>query len=79
MEAFIIQMTFKVGISGQAHEKVQRFHIREVLIGRSDDSSFGSTFYSSLDIFRQEYQAGFLDKADREIKCLAATQVHLNG
>ena len=64
VEAFVIQMAFKIGISGEAHEKAQRFYVSEVLIGRSDDSSFGSTFNGSLDIFRQEYQAGFLDKAD---------------
>ena len=74
MEALIIKMTLKIGIS--AHESIktpQRLDVSKILIGRSDDTSLTTTFQRRFDIFKQQNQASLLDKADRKTEGSAPT------
>ena len=74
MKALIIKMTLKIGAS--AHKSIktlQRLDISKVLISRSDDTSLTAPFHRRFDIFKQQNQASFLDKADRKTKGSAPT------
>jgi len=79
MEALVIQMAREIRAPAlQCEEAFQGLNVREILIGRGNDTSNSTTLDGCFNIFEQQNQASLLDEADREIECRAAAKAILN-
>ena len=79
VEAFSIQSTGKTiwKSSLQIIKELERINISEILICRSNQLAVGSSCNCCLNIRRKQTETRLLDKAYREIKCLAHIYVSL--
>ena len=76
VEAFVIEMTLKIAVLAlKRKEALYRLNVGEVLICRGNNTSLRSAFNRRFNILEQQNKTSFFDKADRERKRLASTQV----
>ena len=76
MEALIIKMALKIAVLAlKRKEALYRLNVGKVLICRGNNAPLRSTFNRRFDIFKQQNKTSLFDKADRERKRLAPTQI----
>jgi hypothetical protein len=76
VEALIIEMTLKIAVLAlKRKEALYRLNIGKVLICRGNNTPLRTTLNCCFNIFFQQNKTSLFDKADRERKRLAPTQV----
>ena len=78
VEAFVIEMTLKIAVLAlKCKEALYRLNIGKVLICRGNNTPLRSALNRRFNILEQQNKTSLFDKADRERKRLASTQVVL--
>ena len=76
VEAFIVKMAFKITVLTLKRKKaLYRLNVCKGQVCRGDNTAFNTTYNSTFYIFEQQNTASLFDKADRECKRLAFSQV----
>ena len=76
VEALVIEMTLKIAVLAlKRKEALYRLDIGKVLICRGNNTPLRSALNRCFNVLEQQNKTSLFDKADRERKRLASTQV----